>query len=588
MKINKPLIATKAIFFIITLGFIIAYYIVNHSNQNGWLAILSIISTCASVFISFYPDFAGSFKTISKRGCFSIYDTIDCNEIVDELVSEIKDGKRVIYQDCEGLSQPDLYNLKLKIYQYFSCNKINDIDIGNVRYLDKLDIDDFNVQIFENHKKKKNIFIFDYLTTNEYFINMAAIRIQNSDDKKVKSTVIIYLANHGIKSYEASNTEKPDNDYIESLIREIKKQNKEKYNVITLYKLITDEKLCKKISSYSQSTDRYYYELDKIIIRYYLIVGKYDKALEKIINVIKRNEQQNDFNVLADYDFIYILADTFHLTNRYSLALEFIEKYKYNLMDEDLKRKYNKLELHILKHQGKFDESIKFGESLKIEFSDDDLNCKLLSIYMLQIINDKIDKTTETILEDKIDLLGLIKSFTPNRIDVMPRYNMYKAIIVAYKDINQSMFLIDDCIEFFEKTNNRYIYNAYYVKAELLRYMNRFVEAYQYYLKSSGICNNHYDKNLLDQNYFSTRCLEKLGLVNGNLSERIWEYKINNDYSEVYNKSIESILSLISFKPSTSENALQFNEKLLSLFDDIHFDADKIKAILLKYLFVIL
>lgn len=592
MKISKSLIVIKAIAFLIAIGFTISYCILNrmNQNQNDWLAVLSILSTCAATFISFYPDFVGTFKRINKRGCFSIYDTIDCNEIVGELVNEIEDGKRVIYLDCEGLSLPDLYNLKLKIYQYFSCNETGDIKIGNVRYLDKFDIDTFNVQIFENHITKKNIYIFDYLTTNEYFINMIQNRIQNSKNYKIKSTVIIYLANHSIKSIETSSKEKYDSDYIESVIMEIKKQSKEKYNVITLYKLIIeDEKLCKITNSYRLNNVGYYYELDKIVIRYYLVVGKYDKALEKIISVIKANEQKNSVNVFTDYDFIYILADTFHLTNRYSLALDLIEKYYSDAMDEDFKKKYLKLKLHILKHQGKFDDSIHLGDDLKKRFlNDDDLNCKLLSIYMLQIISKRLDKPTETILEDKSDLLGLIKTFTPNRIDVMPRYNMYKSIIIAFKDINQSMRLIDDCIEFFEKTNNRYIYNAYYVKAELLRYINRFTEAYQYYLKSSGIYDNHYDKNLLDQNYFSTRCLEKLGLVNGNLSERIWEYKINNDLSEVYNTSIESILSLVSFKPSTSENTLQFNEKLLSLVDDDKFDTDKIKAILLKYLFIIL
>lgn len=587
MKISKSLIAIKAIGFLVAIGFIAAYCIVNYKDNdpNGWLSVLSIISTCAATFISFYSDFFGTFKRIDKRGCYSIYDTIDCDEIVEELVNEIEYGKKVIYLNCEGLNRPNIYNLKLKIHQYFSCNKFDDIKIGNVRYLDKFDIDEFNVQIFENHKKKKNIYIFDYLTTNEYFINMAATRIQNSKDKKVKSTVIIYLANHSIKSIETSSKEKCDSSYIEGVIRDIKKQNKEKYNVTTLYELIAnDEELYEKVRACKNEIDVYNYELDKIIIRYYLIVGKYDKALDYIIMVISANKQ----DVTSDYDFIYILADAFHLTNRYSLALELIDNYYSNAMEEDLKKKYLKLKLHILKHQGKFDNSIKIGTSIKNSLSDDDLNCKLLSIRMLRTIYNNLNKTTKTILKDKSDFSKLIVSFTPNSFDVLPRYNMYKAIIIAFKDIDQSMRLIDDCIEFFEKTNHRYIYNAYYVKAELLRYMNRFMEAYQYYLKSSGIYDNHYDKNLLDQNYFSTRCLEKLGLVNGNLSERIMEYKKNNDLSGLYNSSINSILPLISFKPKNRKKVLQFNKRLLSLVDDNNFDADKIKAILLKYLFIIL
>lgn len=633
MKISKSSIILKAIVFAVAIGSSIAYNAWKPECEilkNGLLALL-IISTCLTIFISFYPDFVSTFKKIDKRGCFSIYDTIDCDDIVENLVSKIKNGERVIYQDCSKLNETNICNLKLKIYQYFSCTKIKHLHIGNVHYIDKYDIDKFNEQIFENHIFSDNIFIFDCLTTNEYFINILKKHFPNFDYKitnnylknffnfikyrifgkpgrKIKSTVIIYLSNQKEepKCDETSSQKSNDPDnkntvldiiYIESVIKAIQKRIKELiekqlmnkdegiHNVTTLYELLANDRdLCEKLKSCKNDTDVYSYELDKIIIRYYLKVGKYDKALNNIIKVISRNKQ----NVINDYDFIYILADAFHLSNRYSLALKLIKKYDSYSMDEGLKRKYNKLELHILKHQGKFDKSIEIGESLKTKFSDYDLYSKLLSIYMLRTINDKLDKPIDAILKDKIDFSELIKDFTPESLDVIPRYNMYKAIIVACKDINQSMRLIDDCIEFFEKTNHRYIYNAYYVKAELLRYMNCFKEAYQYYLKSSGIYDNHYDKNLLDQNYFSTKCLEKIGLVNGNLSERIKEYKKNNDLSEAYNNSIKHISDLINFNYTEEEETLEFNKRLLSLVDDNNFDADKIKAILLKYLFIIL
>ena len=244
-----------------------------------------------------------------------------------------------------------------------------------------------------------------------------------------------------------------------------------------------------------------------------------------------------------------------------------------------------KLEMHLEKHLGNFS-----NYSATTDYS----NLKLLSIAMI----DLIDKSINNVVAKKINFVTANNpNLDINKYEIksteISNYNMYRAVFLASDNkLNEALELINNCIAKFESENDHYYYNAYYIKAEILRIMNDFSEAYKFYLKSSGILDDHVDINLLDQNYFSTKSLELLGYVHGDASDRIIAYKESHYDKLNHKKYISNIKIPEMYDECLKEKInLRFNQKILNIINETSLndkDWSKLKTILLNNIFIIL
>ena len=153
---------------------------------------------------------------------------------------------------------------------------------------------------------------------------------------------------------------------------------------------------------------------------------------------------------------------------------------------------------------------------------------------------------------------------------------------------------IDEVVDYFEKTNHRRKYNAYYIKAEIMRMLGDYDGAYRFYIKSSGMTEGHADVNLLDQNYFSLRALEKLNLVNGMASFQVKSYRDSLFDGDGMRKDYDECISLIAKIFKSVESAgkarpeLRFNKTLTEFIDDADLRPDDLKKLLAENMFIIL
>lgn len=364
--------------------------------------------------------------------------------------------------------------------------------------------------------------------------------------------------------------------------------------------------------------------------RYLMRIGEYEKAL-------------NEFNSM-DVDKKtaplgrYILSDILHLNNMYSagyiIASDACLKLESEINGEQtiLHRKYlfNMLEMlkaHIAKHMGFFtDDTVTSNDKFLFESAN-----KLLS-YLISDIN---SFSTDSVENCNMNRTCLNESFIRNiqckmeinqyfatlslalsernystniyvpRMDVLyapgnAHTDMYYAAFLAKSNLLQAQNLIDDVVEKMCQDNDRLRYNAYYVKAEILRFSSCYQEAYAMYLLASGITENHADLNLLDQTYFSCKALERLGLVKGLNSMQIKSFKeanfknyctrkTENDSSIGNNmkKRIINMLDLQGHSDILEDNYPEFNKLLLEFIDNPEQSNDNI-ADFMKNIFVIL
>lgn len=178
--------------------------------------------------------------------------------------------------------------------------------------------------------------------------------------------------------------------------------------------------------------------------------------------------------------------------------------------------------------------------------------------------------------------------------------DMYYAAFLVKSNLLQAQNLIEDVVEKMCQDNDRLRYNAYYVKAEILRFSSCYNEAYAMYLLASGITENHADLNLLDQAYFSCKAMERLGLVKGLNSLQIKSFKethfadgkrkvitdIYRNENSLKNMMID-MLKLHGAADILKDNYPEFNRLLLEFIDNPE-RANEDIAIFMKNIFVIL
>jgi len=562
---------------------------------DNWISRLFNILINSLTFLYFVIfDIFNNRKEIYRRGSYNIFYNVDRNELANNVNEELKKNESespIMCINTSGLNNAEITNIKTKLYTSLAkVNKKDDIIMTN-----SISFDELNQFIFKASKRKKTILILDdeiidISTIKSIHNQFIKLSNSNSEDKQfigLNNLKIIYLTSKMCNSeynkifYFDKNIQTDEN--IEKLLGEYLKLLPKNINISVLtVKLILTNEYYKSVLN---ENNRFIRPI------YFMAIGEYKEAFNSLMELscIKNNE-----------NFLFLLSDCLHLLGEYNISYTILSnlKLKDGVKNSPLLlEKIEKLEIHINKHLGNF--NIEYNKySIK---TDEDIQ-HLLSIEILK----NIDKSISDIDNNKdIKLDELLNSCCINLSCYLPRYEIYKAVIFANKyNLDEALTIINESINNLENSNDRYKYNAYYVKAEILRCMNQFNEAYQFYIKSSGILDCHADINLIDQNFFSTKTLEILGYVRGDASSRIETFKkrsydANNHKKEVLtSKSIKKLSLILGITELEIQRLLnekidlKFNSKLLNLVSEkMIIDEDyinQLKKLIKNNIFIIL
>ena len=637
--------ATHIVLLIVVIVLTIINYVLDGCRDNivsFVILIITIILEIVSMGYFIVQDIIDNERKLAKHGSLSLFDTIDRKKIVEEVASRItngtKNGKHVIYINCKDLPDVEIENIKQRLYNDLTLGTdkiIKDLKIKNVFMPTSLDMETFYELIFFNRPanrfcKKINVYIYDKHTANYYFIRQinkkfkeyyksdTTVLADNLDERKkrwAKNSFIVYLCDDDTANgINTSINEKDLGDLIESKtnsrcegVKVSDIQNTKNINKVLVIDEILNDDFNKKIINN---------DLDMIYALYNLKTGKYSEALDILA---KKNAYAGE-NI--DLYKCYVIADTLHLLNCYVNASTFCEFILGRIGDSEngsgieiqshiqpydmqiLKEKTLKLNAHIMKHIGFFDCDDASGNDA-LQTSSNQFLEMLIEQDENEICNFVIEKKNingyfkrlqralndqeKGISRDTEYLKTLINVFDSNK---NPDSRMYYAAFSAYNNLIEANKCIDDIIEFYEKTDNRRRFNAYYVKAEILRNMQKHSEAYGFYMKSSGIEDGHIDVNLLDQNYFSLKAMEKLGLVRGTGSLCVKNYKARYFTREGFRLDESNVEHKFSQYPIVKKDekscAHAFNYSLLSYIDDETLSEEQLRRLLTENIFIIL
>lgn len=364
--------------------------------------------------------------------------------------------------------------------------------------------------------------------------------------------------------------------------------------------------------------------------RYLMRIGEYEEALKEYRSL--------DSNKQAEPLGCYILADILHLNNMYSAGYVIASNTCLKLDSEIsggialFNRRYlftmlEMLKAHISKHIGFFtDDTITSNDKFVFESANKLLTCLVGNINSFITTSKRpsgVERNCRNAsfihnIECKMEInkyfAALSRALTERnyaeniytpRMDLLyasgnAHTDMYYAAFLVKSNLLQAQNLIEDVVEKMCQDNDRLRYNAYYVKAEILRFSSCYNEAYAMYLLASGITENHADLNLLDQAYFSCKAMERLGLVKGLNSLQIKSFKethfadgkrkvitdIYRNENSLKNMMID-MLKLHGAADILKDNYPEFNKLLLEFIDNPE-RANEDIANFMKNIFVIL
>ena len=593
--------------------------------KNITILVVTILLDILSMGYFIVQDIIGNRTTISKYGSLSLFETVDCEDVSKMVFSKLASmpSDHVIYINCNGLNNNAIENVKQKLYEdltnHRKCIKkygiTKNLNVKSVYVPASLDIESLYESVFYNANKFASgisVYIYDKNTANEFFVKQIDARLKKhadsaksrlratTFDRTTRSTYLIYLTDnydesHQIKAGLSGRELREmvrvqigkDYDFVKAF------PDLDIKNVLTLDDILHDCFYKKFIDACPPN----------LLVIYHLKTGEYLKAMWILSKLSTRGDRYNR----------YLWADTLHLLNLYHIAYTLCI-YLANEKEEDVEFVIKTKELlsHIAKHMGIFtadcipgngkDWALIDSNSLMEEIKGMSKDAVTLAERKIAVNNYffKLTMRLEGLIfssgnylredneQDELKLLALFADSSD------PDQKMYYAAFSARENPTKALKIIEDIIEFYEKTENRRRFNAYYVKAEVLRIMNRNRSAYDYYLKSSGILDNHHDVNLLDQNYFSLKALERLGLVSGLASQQVREYKsryytvqgARTDESKIV-KQIRTIFPGIVYNEDT-EFVLQFNNALLHTVDSEEIDNEALQKLLMDNVFIIL
>ena len=609
------------------------------------------VSVFLEIFAMAYfiiQDIVANQTTIAWHGSLSLFETIDRTRISRVVIQKLIDDTKhhVIYINCASLPRNEVENIKQRLYEdltnYKKILKENDLDrkklkIGNVFLPGSFDMQTFNENVFytQTRGKRRTIYVYDYAEVNRFFIQQIEKRLNGQKHSGINAahTYIVYLtcADHENDSTSITSGKKNELLSIPTALdgEEIKKllearipdfeggqeqdfcdflnKNKITYtinNVFVLDDILSDA----FYRTILKSNPKYIYVL------YFLKTGKYHAALSLMQSLYQPDDPYSQ----------YMLADTLHLINRYADAAVICEGLE-SILCQNLKQKDCLredclqedclllcrtwiLHAHITKHIGLFSDadipnstiptasSNRILQNLSEKFPDQQryvVNKQTLNNYFdgLQTALHMGDSDANRSVLRTRSAEEASKTFLGSE---SPDDQMYSAAFSAYDNPRKALSCIDEVISYYEKTDSRRIYNALYIKAEILRVLNCFEEAYRVYLSASGMLDGHLDVNLLDQCYFSLKALEILQLAHGTASYQVMAYKHKYFNEKGSRNDIRELLNSVRvfFPHLTSgdeaECVLNFNVQLLQYFENKNLEKEKLQRLLAENIFIIL
>lgn len=554
MKRNNSKILSVIIVALINL--VLLLFMKFNTSDTSYLVLFAAIAVDV---ITIIYNLINSISDINKvpfiENSYMVAEPFGRKYIVEEIVKRIVNDpdKHVIYINCSSINKTELENLKLTIYTQLGKIEHPNLSIRKTISFDCFDLNELNRQIFNGKKKTfknkivANVYIYDYLTTSAYYIENIDKRYANKQKEDAKALTTSYFIFFTDLKHEDEITLELDNNAIQDMIT-VARANNEESEIFNL----KEGSINSVLPFQEVLQNKTYFNIVKnnnsyIIPLYFMHTGEYEKALNILLNDYELNYQ--------DEYLSYLLADCLHYLNMYDFASSVIDMCTQST--SKLSLEFELLKIHVLKHQGEFVQAIEEGRRYNKNKSE--IDDKLLSIYYLNYLQNCTGDMTKD--SDYIQFKSLLEQPIKSQ-----RKQIYKAVLYAHTNIHKALTTIDNCIFYFEKTNDRYRYNAYYIKAEILRIMNSFDEAYQYYLKASGMEDGHNDLNLLEQTYFSTKALEKLGFVKGDLSTRIVNYK-NLFYKNNYRKLKDDTIVYIKNKLKISQPSIIMEGNKIRFYD---------------------
>lgn len=588
------------------------------------LTIMTILIEILSLGYFIIQDLFNTYRTIQRYGSLKLFNVIDRESLYNKVINELTNApeKHVIYVNCVGLNKLDVENIKQKLYEGLTdyrknnsftknkrikgnswnrlvacCKKSsstkNELKIGNIYVPATLETEYFNETVFHNttFDHKKTIYIFDMNSANYYFIKMIEKALNNHPPKNNKfyqhNTYIVYLTDFSNEAGIDTNLSEEDiNDILCMEEKETLHSINDIKNVFTI-EALSENKLYRELLIKDRNI---------ITILYKLKIGQYMDALKILI------EQR--FNI-SQKRYFFLLADCLHLLNLYEQAYIILNYAQITHSDDPLlNQKATLLRSHILKHMGRFNKEdcliTQKDDSSRLLSNQDNRDKIAVNMYFSNLLSKLKGRKEKYLLETILQGIKNGIDFSAQKVEESIKNKMYYAALTAHKRPDQSLKSLNETIEYYEKTDNRLRFNAYYIKAEILRIANRFEEASSYYIKSSGILDGHFDLNLLDQNYFSLRALERLGLINENSSYQIKKYK-QSSIKELIDK-LNPTLKLLSTNKSLSLptsidteikqdsilKPLCFNNALLDYINSEALDKTELRNLLLDTVFIIL
>lgn len=292
-----------------------------------------------------------------------------------------------------------------------------------------------------------------------------------------------------------------------------------------------------------------------------LSCGKYKQA-ENIFKSFTFNTSYflslKDSMSKEQFDFYFLWADTKHLLNCYSEAIDILDELIHcENSNETILCQLYWMKAHCLRHQWKDFTSSLYYYNLCHELSQKHNRAE----YIIRSIHGMIcisfitsDETFD--YENKFNQLEIIYEATGEQWNIY-KYNSlkYKSIFERLKHRNFAMAenLLNQSLEGYQKMKRRNIYDVYFEFGELYRFFEQHIKAIKYYSKCLDFAQNNSDYNL--------QSLAQLGII---------LCRINTE-EKISKSSLIEELQTISLTAESKELFLNktYSKIILDSLDDI-------------------
>lgn len=447
------------------------------------------------------------------------------SSVLNNIGNEISSGKNfctvnIRYDKSNGKTAfanrlcYELQEFKNKAPSAKKVPQISPRDLGNIVYVNyQVYTDSFESYVKTNYfyiKKRKNIIVVDN----------SSGKIPDGIERLRDKDIFFVFLNYNVYADDSLSF---TDDKIELLLNQLKgviafkelfegKKDSEISSMASKLGELSNNNIGNIVSILSSSEFKLLLQTDKTFVDFYFAIrsGNY-KTAEKLYEDIS---QRTVPSKIILYKIKYEGANLVHFLGNYKSALDELEQLdgeiinNFDSENEPILKSYRidilLLKTHILKHMGSFDQAAR--ELNNIPFEQNSLRWLRahFSINILQINQYSSDSSDrKNILAQLSKYMSEFKQRRTTQNSDYYYYETYHPIVAFYQsncDINCIPELLEEencAIDFYDRNEQRYKTNCYFIKAELYRHCKNWIHAeenYQY-------CYNMYcyngDKDIL-------------------------------------------------------------------------------------------